>query len=497
MSTGLVPRPTSVTLGDGAFVLTDAVSVTGDTDAVALLLERLHRRTARMLPAAPDAPIRLRIDGEGAAESYRLVIDADTVELTASDAAGLQHGVHTLLQLVAPTRQGWVWPAVVIDDAPRFAHRGLMLDVARHFFAADVVERLLDRMAELKLNALHLHLSDDQGWRLALDSRPRLAERASDSAALGDAGGCYSRVDWQRILDAAASRHITVIPEFDVPGHTHAVGLAYPGIAQAPVVSAELEQTAAQFGGGLPVAGQAYTGFGVGFSSLRIGDAETSAFLRDVFTELAELTPGPYLHIGGDEALGTSRDDYDAAIAEVTALVSSLGKTPVAWHEAGAAAHLTPGTIGQYWGFVHPVDGADEKARGFVERGGRLILSPADAVYLDMKDSADSPQGLTWANGPTPLRRAYDWEPAEVVSGIREEQILGVEAALWTETIRSEHDIQQMAFPRLAAAAEVAWSAGASRSWESFRERLADLATRWDADGLAYRRIDDVPWRRP
>lgn len=497
MSTGLIPRPSSVALGDGAFALTEAVSITGEAEAVTLLLARLHRRTGLSLPATPNAPIRLRIDGEGAAESYRLAVDAHRVDLTASDAAGLQHGVHTLLQLVAPTRQGWVWPAVAIDDSPRFAHRGLMLDVARHFFAVDVVERVLERMAELKLNVLHLHLSDDQGWRLALDSRPRLAETASGSAALGDAGGCYSRADWRRILDAAASRHITVIPEFDVPGHTHAVGLAYPELVRPPVITAELEETAAEFGGGLPVAGQAYTGFGVGFSSLRIGERETSAFLRDVFTELADLTPGPYVHIGGDEALGTSRDDYDAAIAEVTALVTSLGKTPVAWHEAGTATNLAAGTIGQYWGFVHPVDGADEKARGFVERGGRLILSPADAVYLDMKDSADCPWGLTWANGPTPLRRAYDWEPAEVVSGIREEQILGVEAALWTETIRTEDDIQQMVFPRLAAAAEVAWSASTSRSWESFRERLADLATRWDADGLAYRRIDDVPWRRP
>lgn len=495
MSIGLVPRPTAVTLGDGAFAVTDAVSITGETDAVVLLSARLRRRTGLSPATTPDARIRLRIDGEGAAESYRLRIDADAVELTASDAAGLQHGVHTLLQLLAPTRRGWVWPAVVIDDAPRFAHRGLMLDVARHFFAVDVVERLLDRMAELKLNVLHLHLSDDQGWRLALDSRPRLAEHASDSAALGDAGGCYSRADWQRILDAAASRHITVIPEFDVPGHTHAVGLAYPEIAHPPVISAELQETAAQFGGGLPVAGRAYTGFGVGFSSLRIGDVETSAFLRDVFTELAALTPGPYLHVGGDEALGTSRDDYDAAIAEVTAFVASLKKTPITWHEAGTAARLAAGTIGQYWGFVRPVDGADDKARGFVERGGRLILSPADAVYLDMKDSADCALGLTWANGPTPLRRAYDWEPSEVVSGIREEEILGVEAALWTETIRTEEDIQQMVFPRLAAAAEVAWSPGASRSWESFRERLADLATRWDADGLAYGRIDGVPWR--
>jgi hexosaminidase len=499
MSTGLVPRPTSVTLGDGAFAVTDAGSITGEADAVALLISRLHRRTGLALRAAGDASIRLRVDGDGDgdAESYRLRISADAVELTASDTAGLQHGVHTLLQLLAPTRQGWVWPAVVIDDAPRFAHRGLMLDVARHFFAVEVVERLLERMAELKLNVLHLHLSDDQGWRLALDSRPRLAEHASGSAALGDAGGCYSRGDWQRILDAAASRHITVIPEFDVPGHTHAVGLAYPEIAHAPVASAELEETAAQFGGGLPVAGRAYTGFGVGFSSLRIGDAETSAFLRDVFTELAELTPGPYLHIGGDEALGTSREDYDAAIAEVTALVTSLEKTPVAWHEAGTAGRLAAGTIGQYWSFVHPVDGADEKARGFIERGGRLILSPADAVYLDMKDSADCALGLTWANGPTPLRRAYEWEPTEVVPGVAEEDILGVEAALWTETIRTEEDVQQMIFPRLAAVAETSWSASASRSWESFRERLADLATRWDADGLAYRRIDGVAWRRP
>jgi hexosaminidase len=467
--------------------------------------------------------IRLAVMGRGAPEAYRIRVDATEVWIEGADAAGLGHGIHTLVQLLIRDGDAWTVPAIEIEDAPRFAHRGLMLDVARHFFPVDAVVRLIDHAAALKLNVLHLHLSDDQGWRLALSSRPELAARASGTSVGGDPGGCYTAADYRTITAYAARHHMTVIPEIDGPGHTHAVGLAYPELAAEPTVTDDVLDAVHTFGGGVPTPGEPYTGLAVGFSSLRIGTPEVDAFLTDVFTELAALTPGPYLHVGGDEALGTSDVDYAAYIATVTGLVAGLGKIPIAWHEAGSAA--SPGTVGQYWGFARAAadrgtaaadrdtdtdtgtagthtdtadrDSAGDKLRAFVRGGGRVILSPADTVYLDMKPRPDAPLGLAWANGPTSVERSYRWEPTMVVPGIAERDILGVEAALWTETIRTEADIEAMVFPRLASAAEIAWSPaeGPERTWPSFRDRVAGLGHAWDAAGIGFDRAPEVPWR--
>jgi hexosaminidase len=490
MRLAVVPAPRAWRAVGDPFTLRDDIRVSGDPVASAALIGLVAARTGvRLTPGepVPGAPgIVLRASEWGPAESYRMRVASSGVTIEAPDAAGLFYGAQTLVQSLAAGDGGWTAPGVEVDDEPRFAYRGMMLDVARHFFPVDVVERLLDRIAALKLNHLHLHLTDDQGWRIALDSRPELARRASATSVLGDPGGFYTRADYTRIVDYARDRHITVVPEIDLPGHTHAVGLAYPALVEEPVVSAAVRETAATFGGGIPTTGEPYTGFAVGFSSLRIRDEATYAFLADVLGELAALTPGPFLHIGGDEALGTSPEDYARFVERVTALVADLGKTPVAWHEAGAVASLAPGTIGQYWSFVTPAEGADEKTRGFVARGGRVILSPADAVYLDMKPRADSRLGLTWANGPTSVERSYSWEPTAVVEGITEADILGVEAALWTETIATENDLEDMVFPRIASAAEIAWSpaTGPDRTWPAFRERLAALSVVWADAGI-------------
>ncbi|MDQ1131294.1 family 20 glycosylhydrolase [Microbacterium sp. SORGH_AS_0888] len=425
-------------------------------------------------PDVPEAVLR-RVSG-GRPESYRLRSDARGVTIEGVDAAGLAHGARTLAQLARREGEEWVVPAVEIDDAPRFSHRGLLLDVARHFFGVDVVCRVIDAIAACKLNVLHLHLSDDQGWRLAMTSRPDLAARASGSAIGGDPGGCYTAEDYRAILAHAASRQVTVVPEIDGPGHTHAVGLAYPELLAEPVVTDEVRAAVDAYGGGLPVTGVPYTGLAVGFSSLRIGDPAVEAFLDDVFGELAALTPGPYVHVGGDEALGTRPEAYAAYLRGVTERVRRLGKTPIAWHEAGGVA--APGTVGQYWGFRTPIDDAGERARAFVRAGGRVILSPADAVYLDMKPDADSRLGLVWANGPTSLADAYDWDPATLIEGIGEADVLGVEAALWTETIRTEGDIEQMLWPRLYAAAEIAWTPAEERDVRGFTARVEALSAR-------------------
>lgn len=499
MSTlSIVPAPVSLAAsGDVPFALNGDVCITGDADAGDALRALVQARTGLALGAGLDAAITLTIT-PGVAESYEIAVDSASITVTGGDAAGLFYGVQTLGQLITRVDGGWVVPAVTITDAPRFAYRGVMLDIARHFHGVPTITAYIDRAASLKFNALHLHLTDDQGWRLELTSRPELTAKASGTSVGGDPGGFLTQAEYREIIDYAASRHMIVIPEIDLPGHTHAVSLAYPELSEQPVLSAHIREIVRDYGGSLPVNGEAYDGMAVGFSSLKIHDETTYSFLADVLGELATLTPGPYLHVGGDEALGTDPADFALFMERVTHLVELLGKTPIAWHEAGAAVGLAPTTIGQYWGFVTPTDGMDDRARAFVSNGASLILSPADAIYLDMKFDPASPLGLTWARGVTTAQRAYDWEPTAVIDGVGEDAILGVEAPLWTETVRSLADIDALTFPRIAAAAEIGWSPApadsAARTWSSFRARIGALAPLWTSLGIAFTPLAEIEW---
>ena len=395
-------------------------------------------------------------------EGYTLEIDERGIRIEASDEAGLFYGAQTLRQL---DTDGTV-PFVRIEDAPRFAYRGAMLDVARHFLPVDAVLRYLDDIALLKLNHLHLHLTDDQGWRLEIPGWPDLTGIGASTQVGGGGGGFYTAEDYARIVTHAASRFVTIVPEIDVPGHTNAAIAAYPELGDAPV--------------------EPYEGIEVGFSTLAIRSERTYEFVADVTSALAAMTPGPYLHVGGDESHATSEEDYLAFAARATALAARTGKTLIAWHELGRSRDLPPGTIGQYWGFVDPQEGADALARSFVEQGGRLILSPADATYLDMKYDESGELGLVWANGPTSLERSYRWEPTEVLPGVGEESILGVEAPLWTETVATIEDAEYLTFPRIASAAEIAWSPREGRTFEDFAARVDTFRGLLDRLGIRH-----------
>ena len=432
---------------------------------------------------------------DGPPESYRLRVDADGIRIDAADTAGLFYAQRTLSQLVSRDDEGFFAPHVDIRDAPRFAYRGIMLDVARHFHPIATIERLIEHAAELKFNALHLHLTDDQAWRLALEGHPELAERGSATSIGGDPGGHYTREDVRRIVEHAAAHHMIVVPEVDLPGHTHAVGLSHPEFAADPVLAPSVLEVVEEFGGGIPVPGEPYTGLAVGFSSFDARAPGLEHFLHEIFAEVAELFPGPYLHLGGDEALGTERADYRAIVDMAVRAVAATGRTPAAWHEAGAA-DLPEGAVYQYWGFVTPSDEHAGLARRALERGGRFVLSPADAIYLDMKYDADTRAGLAWANGPTSVRRSYEWDPAGVIE-VPEERILGVETALWTETIADEQTLEHMMFPRIASAAEAAWSrplGSAEREWASFRARVAGLGPAWERAVIRFSRSPEIPW---
>ena len=398
-------------------------------------------------------------------EGYRLEVRAGEARIEAEGAAGRFYAAQTLRALSADGPP----PDVAIADRPRFAWRGAMLDVARHFFGVADVCRLIDHLAAYKLNVLHLHLSDDQGWRLAIDRWPRLAEVGGRTAVGGDPGGAYTQDEYREIVAYAADRCVTVVPEIDTPGHVQAALASYPELAGDR--------------GSDP-----YTGTDVGFSTLDAHDDATYRFLDDVLGELAALTPGAYLHIGGDEAHSTSAEDYRAFMARVQPLVAAHGKRVAGWEEI-ASVPLLDGAVVQYWNTMG--ERGPDLARAAAAQGARLIMSPADRVYLDMKYGPDTPLGLDWA-GHVEVRDSYDWDPATLVEGVGEEAIAGVEAPLWTETVRTMRDLESLLLPRLCAVAEVAWSPQHGRDWEGFRARLAAQAPGWDAASIAYHRSPQV-----
>ncbi|WP_433242868.1 family 20 glycosylhydrolase [Streptosporangium sp. CA-135522] len=491
----LVPVPVSVRPAAGvAHVLsrnTGIFTQAGSAPAAevgAYLAGVLRPPTGYALPVAPagsGAPasgVSLLLTGADpsvGSQGYQLDVTAGTVVIRAQTAAGLFNGVQTLRQLLPPeiesvtVRPGpWTVPGGQIVDHPRFAYRGAMLDVARHFHPVTTVKRYIDRIALYKVNHLHLHLSDDQGWRIAVDSRPRLTTYGGSTQVGGGAGGYYTKAQYRDIVAYAAQRYVTIVPEIDLPGHTNAALASY----------AELNCNG--------VAPPLYTGTDVGFSSLCTSKESTYAFVKDVLTEIAALTPGPYLHIGGDEADATSPAQYATFMNRVQPDTVATGKTVMGWHQMGASAvQHSPGRVVQYWG----LETSDSLVSGAVARGARVLMSPANKTYLDMKYNRLTTPGQDWA-GYIEVRTAYEWNPGTYLSGVPASAVLGVEAPLWTETISTEDQIERMAFPRLPAIAELGWSPWATHDWNAFRTRLGAQGPRWTVMGIDFYRSGQVPW---
>lgn len=489
----VVPAPASVVPGGQPYTITAATRIRVDEDssesrAVADYLAGLLRpSTGHPLPVVDEyealGGIRLRLSGDKALgdEGYRLQSGRGGITLTAHRPTGLFRGVQTLRQqLPAAVEKDTVQPGPwqvaggTITDTPRYAYRGAMLDVSRHFFTVDQVKRYIDQLALYKINKLHLHLSDDQGWRIAIDSWPRLATYGGSTQVGGGPGGHYTKDDYKEIVRYAASRHQEVVPEIDMPGHTNAALASY----------AELNCDG--------VAPPLYTGTNVGFSSLCVPKEVTYDFVDDVIRELAALTPGKYLHIGGDEAHSTSHADYVAFMARVQPVVARYGKTVIGWHQLTGATPAE-GALAQYWGLDRTNPAEKEQVAAAARNGTGLILSPADRVYLDMKYTKDTKLGLAWA-GYVEVQRSYDWNPAAYLPGAPESAVKGVEAPLWTETISTNAHIDQMAFPRLPGVAELGWSPAATHDWERYKLRLAEQGPRFEALGIDYYRSPQVPW---
>jgi hexosaminidase len=467
----VVPKPASITPGTGAFVVraSTTVSVNPSTPETRRIATALAGVLGVNVGSAP-APIALELGGppQLGDEGYELTVAGSGVRLVAHAPAGLFYGVQTIRQLLGGRRI----PAVRIRDRPRFGWRGAMLDVARHFRPVRDVKRFVDLMALYKLNRLHLHLTDDQGWRIAISSWPRLAAHGGSTQVGGGKGGYYTGQQYSDIVRYAAARYVEVVPEIEMPGHVHAALSSYPKL------SCDGKST--------PL----HTGIEVGFSSLCVDKPLTYEFVSDVIGELARLTPGAFIHIGGDEAAATKPADYVRFVRRVQEIVRSHGKRMIGWEEIGRVK-LHPSSVVQHW--TLDTGRSALSARGAAQ-GAKVIMSPADHAYLDMKYDASTQLGLKWA-GYTSVRNAYAWEPARQVAGVGASSLLGVEAALWSETVQSMADAEYLAFPRLIGIAEIGWSPMRGRSWADYRTRLGAQGPLLRALGVNFYRSPEIPWR--
>jgi hexosaminidase len=467
-------------------------------------------------PGDPDRGIVLGIDPGLPPEGYRLVVDG-RVRLEGGGAAGVFWAAQTLRQLLgpdafrrAPVRPGaeWQLPYVTIEDAPRFGWRGLMLDVARHFTPKEGVLRHLDLMAAHKLNVFHFHLTDDQGWRVEIERYPRLTEVASWRARtkIGHRasplweekphGGFYTHDDIREIVAYAAERHITVVPEIDVPGHSQAAIAAYPELGNTDVIDT--------------TALTVWDNWGISANVLAPTD-DTLRFYEGVFEELLELFPSEFIHVGGDECL---KDQWQrsataqARIAELgladenalqawfighfDAWLAARGRRLIGWDEILEGGLAAGAAVSSWRGYAGGIAAA--------RAGHDVVMCPEQQVYLDHRQAAgdDEPVPIGYVRT---LEDVYRFEPVPPeLTPAEAEHVLGTQANLWTEVMEDQARVDYQAFPRLAAFAEVAWSAlpaPADRDFAAFERRMAVHYRRLDALGVAYRPPSGPrPWQR-
>ncbi len=476
----VIPLPTSVEATGSSFELmaeSHIVISDGSLQSTAEILQGILKPSTgyslEVVTGIPsDGDIYLVLE-QGDAEAYTISINEDQVAIK-GDAPGIFWGVQTMRQLLPPQIEArtvqpgpWRIATGTITDKPTYTYRGSMLDVARHFFGVDDVKRYIDLISMYKLNYLHLGLSNDQGWRIEIKSWPRLATHGGSTEVGGGEGGYYTQEDYVELVDYAADRFVTMVPEIDMPGHTNAALASY----------AELNCDGK--------ARDLYTGIEVGFSTLCTDKEVTYRFVDDVIRELSLITPGPYIHIGGDESHATPIDKYIPFVNRVQQIVTSYNKKVLGWDEI-ANADLVKDAVVQYW------DRADNALKG-VEQGAKVLMSPASRTYLDMQYDSTSPLGLHWA-GYIEVDTSYIWDPASMVEALDQDDILGIETPLWTETIETMDDIEYMVFPRMPGIAEIGWTPSDQRDWEEYKVRLGKQKERFQIMEINFYESATVPW---
>jgi hexosaminidase len=509
----LIPMPQTMAVREGVF------TVRPDTP---ILADGKSRKTGEFLAgrlrAATGFAFPMRKAGKSTAgaiclttrdadaglgpEGYELIVAPDSVLIRAPAQAGLFYGVETFLQLLPPEAYGsapargvkWEAPCVEIKDRPRFQWRGLLLDVSRHFFTKPEVEQILDALAMHKINTLHWHLTDDQGWRIEIKKYPRLTQVGAWRGGIGfelDAkaataygpdgryGGYYTQEDIREVVRYAAARHITIVPEIEMPGHSSAALAAYPQFSCS----------------GGPFTTDVEGGIFPGVYCA--GNDQTFAFLQDVLQEVFALFPGKYIHVGGDEVptsnwakcakcqarkkaegLGSDRQLESYFIQRMEKFINAHGRSLIGWSE------IREGGLAKNAALMDWIGGATEGASA----GHDVVMTPESDCYLDHYQSQDHAKEPRAIGGFLPLRKVYGFEPIPAkLAAQYQEHILGAQGNLWTEYVPNLRHAQYMIFPRESALAEVTWSAQTERNFDDFLRRLPADEKRLDAMGVNYR----------
>ena len=514
-SVEIVPRPTSVVRGQGEFELTEhtvIVASPGTESEAARLAEALRMPTGLALPVKSNGfanSILLQLDNtlepKFGGEGYRLIVTPDGVVIQAAAPAGLFYGGVTLRQLlpaeifsaklVSSNTIRWKVPCVIVEDVPRFAWRGLLLDVARHFMPVEFVKRYIDLAALHKFNMLQLHLTDDQGWRVEIKRYPRLTEIGSvraESPVAGDRArgdgtpyGPYffTQEQIRELVAYASARHVTLVPEIEMPGHFLAALTAYP----------EYSCTGGPF--------HVRTQWGIEPDVLCPGNDQAIEFATNVLAEVTEMFPSPFIHIGGDEA---PRDRWKACPKcqarmraeglqseaqlqtylnhRLDKFLTSRGRRMIGWDEI-LEGGLTPGAAVMSWR-------GTEGGIAAAAVGHDVVMSPTSHCYLDYAQ-ARGPEEPEAIGGYVPVETVYSFDPLPTqLPAAQQKHILGVQGNLWTEYIATPRVAEYFTYPRAVALAEVAWSPAAQRDFADFQRRLRVHEKRLRAMEVNFRQLD-------
>lgn len=504
----VIPLPQEIKITTGSFVLNDRTSIVYPKDNkemqqnANLLAKYIHQMSGKKLkvidePVTSNAIILATGLNADNAEAYQLKVTQDNVTITGTSEAGTFYGIQTLRKSLPITNKGDIsLPAAEINDYPRFSYRGVHLDVSRRFFPADSVKRFIDMMALHNINRLHWHLTDDQGWRIEIKKRPELTtigSKRSETVIGHNSGeydgipysGFYTQDEAREIVKYAQERHITVIPEIDLPGHMQAALAAYP----------ELGCTGGPY--------EVWKMWGVSEDVLCAGNDKTLTFIEDVLNEIVDIFPSEYIHVGGDEcpkvrwekcpkcqarikAEGIKGDKKHSAeeylqsyvISRMEKFVESKGRHIIGWDEI-LEGGLAPNATVMSW---RGMDGGIEAAK----QKHNVVMTPNTYVYLDYYQSADTDLEPDAIGGYLPLEKVYSFEPTAGISPEDQKYVIGAQANLWTEYIPTFSQVEYMIMPRIDAVADIQWSDPSKKDYQTFLPRVARMTQLYDRLGYNY-----------
>lgn len=501
----LIPQPKAMIQTQGHFTFNDHCAIACGHEqskmAAHWLAEELTNHLRQDVPIKQSANIQLIADLALNKDQYRVSVKPQEIHIFASSRAGFVHGAATLLQLLphSPSHRhtaAYQMPCVEIEDHPRFNYRGMMLDCARHFHPIERIKGLINQLARYKFNYFHWHLTDDEGWRIEIDAYPELTEIGAwrgpfevlepQYTSLSQIhGGFYTKAQIRDLIQYAQQRGITIIPEFDIPGHCRAAIKSLPHLLVEPNDRSEYRSI------------QNYTD-----NVLNPGIKTTYTFLETVLREICELFPSPYIHIGADEVpknvwsqspacqilkqkhgYQTEHELQGHLLRHVETFLNAQGKKMMGWEEAVAGDKVSKETTIFAWI-------SEGSAFQCIKNGYPVVMQPGHHTYLDMaQDESACEPGTDWACKIS-LDRAYHYEPFSEFSLNADEQarIQGIQCALWCELTHNQSRFEYMIYPRLLALAEVCWSAKEQRDWLDFQTRLSGQLSYLDRLGINYRR---------